>query len=143
MMLEQRDPEAHSTPTQGGQQVMASGRRDANDSGSTWRPFRKKLQCSLCHINQRNTSRAVAWRQLSSQYLPCMLITTPPGGAGTAYLVLMIQLETFALHPQEEGALFQPNPCCHTENSAIAMNLEKHPLLFYHSCPRSPGLLTG
>lgn len=59
---------------------MASGRRDANDSGSTWRPFRKKLQCSLCHINQRNTSRAVAWRQLSSQYLPCMLITTPPGG---------------------------------------------------------------
>ena len=31
---------------------MASGRRDANDSGSTWRPFRKKLQCSFCHINQ-------------------------------------------------------------------------------------------
>lgn len=28
-------------------------------------------------------------------------------GAGTTYLVLMIQLETFALHPQEEGALFQ------------------------------------
>lgn len=59
---------------------MASGRRDANDSGSTWRPFRKKLQCSFCHINQRNASRAVAWRQLSSQYLPCILITTPPGG---------------------------------------------------------------
>lgn len=23
------------------------------------------------------------------------------------------------------------DPCCHTENSAIAMNLEKHPLIFY------------
>lgn len=49
-------------------------------TGSTWRPFRKKLQCSPCHINQKNTSRAVVWRQLSSRYLPCILITSPAGG---------------------------------------------------------------
>lgn len=62
--------------------VMASRRSNANDSGSTWPPFRgKKKSCNVLSATLiRETHREpVAWRQLSSWYLPCMLITSPPG----------------------------------------------------------------